>query len=113
MAVWLHLAPQDRSDAGGMAGLEGLGIRAGLRGFLLDDRLRRQRLRCGDAQRDVPIGRDGAVRWQRTYGGELWDWPGQVAVRPDGGLLMAGYTTSLGAGYEDVWVLRLDAEGRL
>jgi hypothetical protein len=56
---------------------------------------------------------DGAVRWQRTYGGELWDWPGQVGVRPDGGLLMAGYTTSLGAGYEDVWVLRLDAQGRL
>ncbi|MBK1671571.1 hypothetical protein CKO28_26600 [Rhodovibrio sodomensis] len=56
---------------------------------------------------------NGAVRWQRTYGGELWDWPGQVAVRPDGGLLMAGYTTSLGAGYEDVWVLRLDAQGRL
>jgi hypothetical protein len=59
------------------------------------------------------LDRDGAVRWQRTYGGELWDWPGQIAVRPDGGLLMAGYTTSLGAGYEDVWVLRLDAEGRL
>ena len=59
------------------------------------------------------LDRDGAVRWQRTYGGELWDWPGQVAVRPDGSLLMAGYTTSLGAGYEDVWVLRLDADGRL
>jgi glucose/arabinose dehydrogenase len=59
------------------------------------------------------LDRDGAVRWQRTYGGELWDWPGQVAVGPDGSLLMAGYTTSLGAGYEDVWVLRLDAEGRL
>jgi uncharacterized delta-60 repeat protein len=61
----------------------------------------------------INLDADGAVRWQRTYGGELWDWPGEVAVRPDGGLLVAGYTTSLGAGYEDVWVLRLDAAGRL
>jgi hypothetical protein len=60
------------------------------------------------------VDTQGAVRWQRTYGGELWDWPGQVALAPDGGgYLLAGYTTSLGAGYEDVWVLRLDAYGRL
>jgi hypothetical protein len=31
---------------------------------------------------------------------------------PDGGLWVAGYTTSHGAGFEDGWVLALDARGR-
>jgi hypothetical protein len=55
----------------------------------------------------------GEVAWERTYGGVLWDWPGAALAADGGGLLIAGYTTSRGAGYEDGWVLRLDADGHL
>jgi len=36
-----------------------------------------------------------------------------VITTRDGGILVTGYTTGRGAGYQDVWVIRLDAEGRL
>ncbi len=55
----------------------------------------------------------GAVLWERTHGGALWDRPTALAATPDGGFVVAGYTTSAGAGYEDFWLLRVDAEGRL
>lgn len=31
----------------------------------------------------------------------------------DGGILLTGYTTGRGAGYQDVRVVRLDSEGRI
>lgn len=55
----------------------------------------------------------GQVSWQRTFGGALWDWPGVILPVDGDSLLLGGYTTSSGAGYEDGWVLRLDARGRL
>jgi hypothetical protein len=54
----------------------------------------------------------GNLRWQRTYGGKLWDRPTAVASIPGGGIFLLGSTTSRGAGYEDFWLLRLDARGR-
>ncbi|MCB9947289.1 MAG: PQQ-like beta-propeller repeat protein [Rhodospirillaceae bacterium] len=56
---------------------------------------------------------DGGLRWERTYGGAFWDRPAGLAVGADGRLMVAGYTTSAGAGYEDWLLLRLDADGRL
>ena len=35
-----------------------------------------------------------------------------LSLTPDGMIDAAGTTTSQGAGYEDFWVLRLNAEGR-
>jgi len=54
----------------------------------------------------------GAVLWERLYGGALWDRPTAVTAIA-GGFVVAGYTTTSGAGFEDYWLLRLDAEGRL
>ncbi|MEO1774803.1 MAG: hypothetical protein AAFS07_07610 [Pseudomonadota bacterium] len=54
---------------------------------------------------------DGATRWERRFGGPLWDRPTGL-VPLEGGLLMVGHTSSIGAGFEDAWLLRLDAEGR-
>ncbi|MDJ0890497.1 MAG: hypothetical protein QNK18_04795 [Gammaproteobacteria bacterium] len=56
---------------------------------------------------------DGAVNWERAYGGKAWDRPTAITMTKDGDLLMVGSTTTKGAGYEDYWVLRLDAEGWL
>lgn len=55
----------------------------------------------------------GAILWERLYGGALWDWPAALAILSDGGIGLAGYTTTIGAGYEDFWLLRLDEAGRL
>jgi hypothetical protein len=54
----------------------------------------------------------GELIWQQIYGGQLWDRPTTAALTMDGGLFVAGYTTTVGAGYEDFWLLRVDASGR-
>ena len=55
---------------------------------------------------------NGRCTWERTYGGKLWDRPTAVASIPGGGIFLLGSTTSRGSGYEDFWLLRLDARGR-
>ncbi|NBB82013.1 MAG: hypothetical protein GVY28_01260 [Alphaproteobacteria bacterium] len=55
---------------------------------------------------------DGAMAWEAVHGGALWDRPTAIARHRDGRLLVVGVTTSRGAGYEDWWMLALDAEGR-
>jgi hypothetical protein len=60
----------------------------------------------------IRLDKEGALLWERLYGGKLWDRPTAAVLSEDGGLLIAGYTTSKGAGYEDYWLLRLDADGR-
>jgi uncharacterized delta-60 repeat protein len=56
---------------------------------------------------------DGSLLWERMYGGKLWDRPTSAVLTADGGIFVAGYTTTQGAGREDFWLFRLDAEGRL
>jgi uncharacterized delta-60 repeat protein len=55
---------------------------------------------------------DGDMLWKRLYGGNLWDRPTTAVLTLDGGLAVAGYTTSTGAGYEDFWIFRVNARGR-
>ncbi len=49
--------------------------------------------------------------WANAYGGESFDYATAVAVTPDGEVVVAGQTRSFGAGYEDVWVIKLKANG--
>lgn len=51
--------------------------------------------------------------WAKTYGGGNDDWAYAVAIAPNGDIIVAGWTVSFGAGYKDVWVLRLDENGEL
>jgi hypothetical protein len=59
------------------------------------------------------LNQSGNLLWERIYGGDLWDRPTAVTIAANGSILLAGYTTSQGAGFEDYWLLRLDADGRL
>ncbi|MEO1001204.1 MAG: hypothetical protein AAFW69_11490, partial [Pseudomonadota bacterium] len=61
----------------------------------------------------VALDAAGQALWERHFGGAMWDRPTGLLTLRDGGLLMYGHTSSSGAGYEDGWLLRLDAEGRL
>jgi hypothetical protein len=55
----------------------------------------------------------GNVQWQKTYGGTDWDRVVAIAPTPDGGYVVAGRTWSFGAGYFDLWVLKLDGSGNV
>jgi len=65
------------------------------------------------------LGPDGNIRWDRALGGGLVDEGSDLAVLPDGGFVLCGYTMSsatnasnqLGSG--DLWLIRLDKEGNI
>lgn len=57
------------------------------------------------------IDGDGALIWERTYGGEGWDLFYSVSNSPDGGFIAAGQTFSSGAGGGDAWTVKLGADG--
>jgi len=61
----------------------------------------------------VRFAPDGEIVWSRMIGGRTWERPTAVITTRDGGILVTGYTTGRGAGYQDVWVIRLDGDGRL
>ena len=55
----------------------------------------------------------GDVVWQKTYGGASPDAIDSVRLTADGGFIVAGRTSSFGAGGVDAWVLKLDASGNV
>jgi len=55
----------------------------------------------------------GAIEWQRTYGGNSWEWPHSIQQTSDGGYVVAGITYSFGAGNVDFWVLKLSSIGTM
>lgn len=54
---------------------------------------------------------NGDTLWTRTFGGTSMDAGASVKQTFDGGYIIAGYTWSMGAGFYDVYVIRVDAEG--
>jgi hypothetical protein len=68
----------------------------------------------GQGDRDAHVWRfaaDGALRWDRAYGGAAQDLARGLAHLADGSLLVAGSTMSRGAGKTDLWLLRLAETG--
>ncbi len=55
----------------------------------------------------------GNVQWAKTFGGSGSDWARYVQQTTDGGYIVAGYTSSFGAGYVDLFLLKLDGSGNL
>ncbi len=61
----------------------------------------------------LKLNADGNVTWQNTYGGSGEDKALSIQETSDGGFIVAGYTSSYGAGNYDYWVLKLDADGNV
>jgi hypothetical protein len=56
---------------------------------------------------------DGNEQWYKTYGGEGDDYAAWVDQTIDSGYVLAGSTSSTGAGGKDAWLLKTDANGVL
>lgn len=54
----------------------------------------------------------GNLLWQRAYGG-LQDDLGLALPDPAGGYILSGFTSSFGAGGDDIWALKLDDQGAI
>ena len=59
------------------------------------------------------------IQWQKNYGGSSIDQAYDIAQTPDGGYVFAGMTVSNDGdvsgnhGFQDLWVVRLDAAGAI
>ena len=51
--------------------------------------------------------------WEKKFGGNKYDILSAIASVPGGGFILAGNTESKGAGRNDGWVVRLDAQGEM
>jgi uncharacterized delta-60 repeat protein len=56
---------------------------------------------------------DGNIIWAKTYGGTGWDYAFSVQQTSDGGYIVAGLTTSFGAGSWDIFLIKTDANGNI
>jgi hypothetical protein len=54
---------------------------------------------------------DGDTLWTKTYGGSGLDYGTSVQQTFDGGYVVAGYSTSFGAGDRNVYLIKTDADG--
>jgi len=61
----------------------------------------------------IKLDANGNLQWTKTIGGPSYEIGYSLIQTSDGGYAIAGYTSSFGAGGEDVYVVKLDANGNL
>jgi uncharacterized delta-60 repeat protein len=59
----------------------------------------------------IKLDSSGDVEWQKIYGGTGNDRVCCIVAVSDGGFVLAGSTSSFGAGMQDFWVIKLNASG--
>ncbi|MEJ2664351.1 MAG: hypothetical protein P8107_09980, partial [Spirochaetia bacterium] len=59
----------------------------------------------------LKLSSEGEVEWEKVYEGLGNECPFSCVQTADGGYIVAGRTSSFGAGSDDIWVLKLDASG--
>ncbi|MBT7618262.1 MAG: hypothetical protein HN590_13345 [Calditrichaeota bacterium] len=59
----------------------------------------------------VKVDADGEQTWLQTYGGEDGEQGDAILQLEDGGYALAGNTWSYGEGWEDCWLVRVNADG--
>ena len=56
---------------------------------------------------------NGNVQWAKTYGEAGYDLAYSVQQTSDGGYIVAGHTDSFGAGLDDIFLIKTDANGNI
>ena len=59
----------------------------------------------------MKVSSSGDSLWSRTFGGGNWDTPYGIVRTADGGYALFGNTNSFGAGEQDMWLIKTDANG--
>jgi len=54
-----------------------------------------------------------STSFAKTYGGTNWDEVSSVQQTSDGGYILAGYTSSFGAGGYDAFLIKTDENGNI
>ena len=61
----------------------------------------------------VKLSENGAVEWNKAYGGTKDDEASSIQQTTDGGYIVAGTTRSFGTGSGDAWLLKIDGTGNI
>jgi len=61
----------------------------------------------------IKLDYQGNMSWDKTYGGSDSDWARSLIQTTDGGYIVAGATSSKGAGGKDFWVIKFDVQDKL
>jgi hypothetical protein len=59
----------------------------------------------------IKLNKLGEKLWEKLYGGNETDWVYSMALTPDSGFAMAGFTNSFGKGGYDGYIVRADKNG--
>lgn len=59
----------------------------------------------------MKVDADGNPGWEKTFGGSSMDRASSAQQTNDGGYIVAGWTNSYGAGQDDGWLIKTDANG--
>jgi len=59
----------------------------------------------------IKTDENGNTLWTVTYGGASWDHGYHVRQTSDGGYIITGVTRSFGAGGDDLWLIKTEADG--
>ncbi|MCB9366050.1 MAG: T9SS type A sorting domain-containing protein [Calditrichaeota bacterium] len=59
----------------------------------------------------IKVSQDGDSLWSRTFGFGGLEEARAIALAPDGGFFLGGYSSSLSQTYDDAWIVRTDSLG--